>query len=128
MLPGREEYAGCTQRTGEVQQLSPALTALQEAGISVKLAPTIGIAVDNRRRNRSLESLQVGPSPQSTMDLYVHVLPEKVVARLKGLHSESQPACIKHFLAQICTVAFCSSSAGSQWPYWNGLIVPPAQC
>lgn len=57
-----------------MQQLSPALSALQEAGISVKLAPTIGIAVDHRRRNRSLESLQVGPSPQSTMDLYVHDL------------------------------------------------------
>ena len=36
---------------------------VQEAGISVKLAPTIGIAVDHRRRNRSLESLQVGPRP-----------------------------------------------------------------
>ena len=36
---------------------------LQEAGISVKLAPTIGIAVDHRRRNRSLESLQVSPRP-----------------------------------------------------------------
>lgn len=33
---------------------------LQEAGIPAKLAPTIGIAVDHRRRNRSLESLQVG--------------------------------------------------------------------
>jgi len=31
----------------------------QEAGIPRKLAPTIGIAVDSRRRNRSLESLQV---------------------------------------------------------------------
>jgi len=33
---------------------------VQEAGIPAKLAPTIGIAVDHRRRNRSLESLQVG--------------------------------------------------------------------
>jgi large subunit ribosomal protein L13e len=31
---------------------------LKEAGISSKMAPTIGIAVDHRRRNRSLESLQ----------------------------------------------------------------------
>ena len=37
----------------------PGTLTLQEAGISVKLAPTIGIAVDHRRRNRSLESLQV---------------------------------------------------------------------
>lgn len=34
------------------------LSPLQEAGIPAKLAPTIGIAVDHRRRNRSLESLQ----------------------------------------------------------------------
>lgn len=38
--------------------------ALQEAGIPKKLAPTIGIAVDHRRRNRSLESLQVRDSWQ----------------------------------------------------------------
>ncbi|EIE21940.1 ribosomal protein L13e [Coccomyxa subellipsoidea C-169] len=34
------------------------LEELKEAGIAVKLAPTIGIAVDHRRHNRSLESLQ----------------------------------------------------------------------
>ena len=34
------------------------LDELKEAGISAKLAPTIGIAVDNRRRNVSLEGLQ----------------------------------------------------------------------
>jgi large subunit ribosomal protein L13e len=31
----------------------------QEAGIPIKLAATIGIAVDHRRHNRSLEGLQV---------------------------------------------------------------------
>ncbi len=36
-----------------------AASYLQEAGIPAKLAPTIGIAVDFRRRNRSLEGLQV---------------------------------------------------------------------
>lgn len=36
----------------------PTRAAPQEAGIPAKLAPTIGIAVDHRRRNRSLESLQ----------------------------------------------------------------------
>lgn len=34
------------------------LAELKEAGISKGLAPTIGISVDHRRRNRSLESLQ----------------------------------------------------------------------
>jgi Ribosomal protein L13e len=35
------------------------LCAVQEAGIPIKLASTIGISVDHRRRNRSLEGLQV---------------------------------------------------------------------
>eukprot|EP01025_Chloroclados_australasicus_P033149 TRINITY_DN33749_c3_g1_i1.p1 TRINITY_DN33749_c3_g1~~TRINITY_DN33749_c3_g1_i1.p1 ORF type:complete len:213 (-),score=19.29 TRINITY_DN33749_c3_g1_i1:288-926(-) len=34
------------------------LEELKEAGIPAKLAPTIGIAVDKRRRNKSLEGLQ----------------------------------------------------------------------
>ena len=34
------------------------LEELKEAGIPAKMARTIGIAVDHRRRNRSLESLQ----------------------------------------------------------------------
>merc|ERR1712130_719740 len=35
------------------------LEELKEAGIPAKFAKTIGIAVDHRRRNRSLESLQL---------------------------------------------------------------------
>ncbi|GBF98769.1 60S ribosomal protein L13-like [Raphidocelis subcapitata] len=34
------------------------LAELKEAGVPAKLAPTIGISVDHRRRNRSLEGLQ----------------------------------------------------------------------
>jgi len=34
------------------------LEELKEAGIPVKFAPTIGISVDHRRKNRSLEGLQ----------------------------------------------------------------------
>ena len=34
------------------------LEELKEAGVPAKLAPTIGIAVDHRRKNRSLEGLQ----------------------------------------------------------------------
>ena len=34
------------------------LEELKEAGIPTKLAPTIGVAVDHRRKNRSLEGLQ----------------------------------------------------------------------
>ncbi|KAG1656214.1 hypothetical protein FOA52_008446 [Chlamydomonas sp. UWO 241] len=35
------------------------LEELKEAGIPAKFAPTVGIAVDHRRKNRSLEGLQV---------------------------------------------------------------------
>lgn len=34
------------------------LEELKEAGIPAKYAPTIGIAVDNRRKNRSLDAMQ----------------------------------------------------------------------
>ena len=39
---------------------------MQVAGIPKKLAPTIGIAVDHRRRNRSEESLAVSASLHKT--------------------------------------------------------------
>ena len=40
------------------------LIGLQEAGVPIKLARSIGVSVDHRRRNRSLEGLQVGtPHP-----------------------------------------------------------------
>jgi hypothetical protein len=32
---------------------------MQEAGIAVRMASSLGISVDHRRRNKSLESLQV---------------------------------------------------------------------
>jgi large subunit ribosomal protein L13e len=38
---------------------SPVRRVSQEAGIPVKYAPTIGICVDHRRKNRSNEGLQV---------------------------------------------------------------------
>merc|ERR1712100_49381 len=48
-----------TQRYNFKQRLGRGFTLeeLKEAGIPRKLAPTIGICVDHRRKNRSLESL-----------------------------------------------------------------------
>lgn len=42
---------------------------LQEAGVPIKLARSIGVSVDHRRRNRSLEGLQVCPKAQSLCHL-----------------------------------------------------------
>tara|TARA_B100000768_G_scaffold177618_1_gene192078 strand:- start:628 stop:1068 length:441 start_codon:yes stop_codon:yes gene_type:complete len=47
------------------------LEELKAAGIPKKLAPTIGIAVDHRRRNRSEESLAVSSRVQAAFSLCV---------------------------------------------------------
>ncbi|KAF8058400.1 RPL13 [Scenedesmus sp. PABB004] len=58
--PLRPVVRGQTARYNMKQKLGRgfSLEELKEAGIPRKLAPTIGISVDPRRRNRSLESLQ----------------------------------------------------------------------
>lgn len=58
--PLRPVVRGQTIKYNSKQKLGRGFTLeeLKEAGIPRKLAPTIGIAVDHRRRNRSLESLQ----------------------------------------------------------------------
>merc|ERR1711963_205167 len=57
---------------------------LKEAGISMKLAPTIGIAVDHRRRNLSLEGLQANVSRlktyKSNLVVFPKLMPIKKVA------------------------------------------------
>jgi len=49
----------------------------QAAGIPKKLAPTVGIAVDNRRRNRSLESLQSNAQRLKTYKAKLVVFPRR---------------------------------------------------
>jgi large subunit ribosomal protein L13e len=75
------------------------LEELKEAGIPAKLAPTIGIVVDHRRRNRSLESLQENANRLKAYKANLVVFPRrankpkagdaspedlKAVAQLKG--------------------------------------------
>jgi hypothetical protein len=50
---------------------------LQAAGISKKLAPTVGIAVDHRRKNRSLESLQENVARLNTYKAKLIVFPRR---------------------------------------------------
>ncbi|KAK9115634.1 hypothetical protein Sjap_014581 [Stephania japonica] len=51
------------------------LEELKAVGISKKLAPTIGIAVDHRRKNRSLESLQTNIQRLKTYKAKLVVFP-----------------------------------------------------
>eukprot|EP00250_Pteridium_aquilinum_P009290 c18573_g1_i1 orf=420-1040(-) len=53
------------------------LEELKAAGISKKLAPTIGIAVDHRRRNRCLESLQSNVQRLNTYKAKLIVFPRR---------------------------------------------------
>merc|ERR1719416_317077 len=53
------------------------LAELQEAKISPKLAPTIGIAVDHRRRNKCTESLQLNVDRLKLYKSKLVVFPKK---------------------------------------------------
>ncbi|KAG9448590.1 hypothetical protein H6P81_008555 [Aristolochia fimbriata] len=53
------------------------LEELKAAGIPKKLAPTIGIAVDHRRKNRSLESLQANVQRLKTYKAKLVIFPRR---------------------------------------------------
>nr|7QIW_N Chain N, 60S ribosomal protein L13 [Solanum lycopersicum]7QIZ_N Chain N, 60S ribosomal protein L13 [Solanum lycopersicum] len=53
------------------------LEELKAAGIPKKLAPTIGIAVDHRRRNRSLEGLQTNVQRLKTYKAKLVIFPRR---------------------------------------------------
>nr|XP_009758523.1 PREDICTED: 60S ribosomal protein L13-2-like [Nicotiana sylvestris] len=64
----------------------PSSFRFQAAGVPKKLAPTIGIAVDHRRRNRSLEGLQTNIQRLKTYEAKLVILPrraKKVKVNLK---------------------------------------------
>lgn len=68
----------------------------QSAGIPRKLAPTIGIAVDHRRRNRSLEGLQTNVQRLKTYKAKLVVFPRRtrkfkvlLIFLLPGIMSKS---------------------------------------
>lgn len=50
---------------------------MQAAGIPKKLAPTIGIAVDHRRKNRSLEGLQANVQRLKTYKAKLVIFPRR---------------------------------------------------
>jgi large subunit ribosomal protein L13e len=53
------------------------LEELKEAGIPAKLAPSIGIAVDHRRRNKSLETLQANAARLKAYKAKLVVFPRR---------------------------------------------------
>ena len=57
---------------------------MQAAGISCKVAPTIGIAVDHRRKNRSTESLQANVQRLKEYKSKLIVFPRKASKPKQG--------------------------------------------
>nr|XP_016449595.1 PREDICTED: 60S ribosomal protein L13-2-like [Nicotiana tabacum] len=62
---------------GETAGFHPVPFRFQAAGVPKKLAPTIGIAVDHRRRNRSLEGLQTNIQRLKTYEAKLVILPRR---------------------------------------------------
>ena len=62
----------------------------QEAGIPRKLAPTIGIAVDHRRRNLSMESLTVNVERLKSYQARLILFPRHAGKHKKGDASEEE--------------------------------------
>lgn len=59
-------------------------STMQDAGIGHKLAPRIGIAVDHRRRNRSLEGFQINVQRLKEYRSKLILFPRKMSAPKKG--------------------------------------------
>lgn len=65
------------------------LEELKEAGIAVKLAPTIGIAVDPRRKNRSVEGMQTNVQRLKEYKAKLIVFPRKPGKPVAGDSNEA---------------------------------------
>ncbi|KAJ0970117.1 hypothetical protein J5N97_022994 [Dioscorea zingiberensis] len=73
------------------------LEELKAAGIPKKLAPTIGIAVDHRRKNRSLEGLQANVQRLKTYKAKLVIFPRSKIFK----SGDSSPEELKHSPLQV---------------------------
>lgn len=77
------------------------LTRIQEAGIPRKLAPTIGISVDPRRQNLSVESLSVNVARLKAYSSRLILFPRKLGQHKKGDASKEEVASAKDTITSI---------------------------
>lgn len=79
---------------------------LKAAGIPVKLAPTIGIAVDLRRRNKSVESLTLNIARLKEYQAKLVLFPKKKLAKPgKGEASVAEQASATQFTGVVMPLA-----------------------
>ena len=77
---------------------------LKSAGIYKKQAKTIGIAVDHRRRNKSVESLQVNAQRLKLYKSKLIVFPRKASKSKKGDSSVSAPSSSPLLVEERCLI------------------------
>ena len=68
---------------------------IQEAGIARKLAPTIGISVDSRRQNQSVESLKINVDRLKAYQARLILFPRKAGQHKKGDASKEELSAAK---------------------------------
>ncbi|PQE27238.1 60S ribosomal L13 protein [Rutstroemia sp. NJR-2017a WRK4] len=77
------------------------LAELKEAGIPRKLAPTIGISVDSRRQNLSVESLKVNVDRLKSYRARLILFPRKLGQPKKGDASKEEVSSLKETSSRI---------------------------
>ncbi|CAL9068481.1 unnamed protein product [Musa banksii] len=95
------------------------LEELKAAGIPKKLAPTIGIAVDHRRKNRSLEGLQANVQRLKTYKAKLVIFPRRT-RKFKASAANSLPrllAMLKLSLAGDSSPEELATATQVQGPY-----------
>eukprot|EP00892_Ulva_mutabilis_P001028 jgi/Ulvmu1/10926/UM007_0105.1 len=77
---------------------------LKEAGIPAKVAPTIGISVDHRRRNRCLESLQANVNRLKAYKANLVVFPRKATAPKAGDSPADELAAVQQVMGTVMPI------------------------
>jgi len=77
------------------------LVELKEAGIPRKLAPTIGIAVDHRRQNLSVESLKTNVDRLKAYQARLILFPRKLGQHKNGDASKEQVSAVKNSVTSL---------------------------
>ena len=106
---------------------------LQEAGIPVKLAPTIGIAVDHRRHNKCVESLQVNVARLKVYKAKLIVFPRRSKkTKVRDRHAAWRGVTVREWSMGLKTSSYTALNACDLKPstpyFWNLLVLPSCHC
>ncbi|CAN1175235.1 60S ribosomal protein L13-1 [Linum perenne] len=98
------------------------LEELKAAGIPKKLAPTIGISVDHRRKNRSLEGLQVNAQRLKTYKAKLVIFPRRARKVKAGDSAPEELGCQWGDGLVMEKMMMCCQWGTGQWGMMGGLV------